>query len=543
MIVPEMKSGVAIVGFLAGCGRGARVTAAVAALAVGAGAALASGPEPPLRIPLDSIGYHGIPSAYLLAGGTLLTVHFVDHDHLLVTFLVHRLMKRDDVLLPDDEDGTIGAYLLELPSGKLLAQTDWRVHDRGQYLWNLGQGRFLLRIRDQLTVIAPMNAANDGDRFHEVPFLRIDRRILAIMLSPEKDLLTIESVDATYRAGAQGEAIIPQTDAAPVRINFYRLLSDGPQGQHLTVQTAGAVHARVPLALPVTTSGFVDAIDGGHNRWMFNFDTHAGKISELSAFDTTCYPRTTFVSHSEFVAFGCRGPDKQQDFAGFNLRGEEMWQQNFYDAYLAPSFSFAPSTGRFALGRLVVSGPMDAGGPLDADQVRAEEVRVYQTYSGKVLLRVECSPAERAGQNFELSPDGSRLAAVQETVVQHPATKDDAAYTVHTAAIMVYPLPALTAKDEAAVRDEQALSPEESNAAIRLSTQAPAAEDENKDGGGGAAASSVAASATESNAAPEPAPAEAAGSSSAAGDTQPTAPRKPPSLYAPGEAPQGKQPQ
>jgi hypothetical protein len=223
-----------------------------------------------------------------------------------------------------------------------------------------------------------------------------------------------------------------------------------------------------------------------------------------------------------------------------------MWQQNFYDAYLAPWFSFAPATGRFAMGRLIVSSPMDANSPLESDQVRTEEVRVYQTYSGKVLLRVECSPVERAGQNFELSPDGARLAAVQETVVQHPATKDDEAYAVHTAAIMVYPLPALTAKDEAAVRDEQALSPEESNAAIRLSAHAPAAEDENKDGGGGAAASAVAASATESNTAPADTAGSdtAAGSSaSAAGDAQPTAPRKPPSLYAPGEAPQGKQPQ
>ena len=538
-----MKAKAAIFGVFAGCGRGARVVAAVAALAVGAGVAQASGPEQPLRIPLDSIGYHGIPSAYMLSGGTLLTVHFVDLDHLLVTFMVHRLMKRDEVLLPDDEDGTIGAYLLELPSGKLLAQTDWRVHDRGQYLWNLGQGRFLLRIRDQLTVIAPMNAAKDGDRFHEVPFLRIDRRILAIMLSSDKDLLTIESVDSSFNAGTDGAAIIPQTDAAPVRINFYRLFSDGPGGRNLTVQAAGAVNARVPLALPITTSGFLDAIEGGRDRWMFNFDSHAGKVSELSAFNTTCFPHTTFVSHSEFVAFGCRGADKQQDFAGFNLRGEEMWQQNVYDSYLAPWFSFAPVAGRFALGRLIVSSPMDAGSSLEADQVRTEEVRVFQTYSGRVLLRVECSPVERAGQNFELSPDGLRLAAVQETVVQHPATKDDEAYAVHTAAIMVYPLPALTAKDQSAVRDEQALSPEESNAAIRLSTRAPAADEESKAEGAAAAASTIAASAAESNAAPDPSPADGGGSASAAGDAQPATPRKPPSLYAPGEAPQGKQPQ
>ncbi len=524
-----MKAKAAIFGILRGCGRGAREVAAVVAIAGWAGTALATSPEQPLRIPLDSLGYHTIQPAFLLSGGSLLTVHFADHDHLLVTFSVHRLMRRDEVLLPDDEDGTIGAYLLELPSGKLLAQTEWRVHDRGQYLWNLGQGRFLLRIRDQLTVIAP----NAADGFQETPFLRVNRRILAIMMSSDKDLLTMESVNSSYNAGAQGAAIIPQTEAAPVLISFYRLFSDGPDGRHLTVQAAGAVHARQPLALPVTSSGFLDAIQGGRDRWMFNFYTHAGKVSELSAFDTTCYPRTTFVSHSEFVAFGCKGSDRQ-DFAGFNLRGEEMWQQNFFEAYVAPWFSFAPAAGRFALGRIILTSPTDAASELDTSQVRAEEVRVYQTYSGKILLRVECSPVERAGQNFELSADGLRLAAVQETVVQHPATKDDPAYAVHTAAILVYPLPALTAKDEASVHDEQGLAPEASNAAIRLSAYAPGA---NKDD---SAAASVAASATESNAAPEPA--ADAGSPAASGDAQPEAPRKPPSLYGPGEVPEGKQP-
>jgi hypothetical protein len=354
------------------------------------------------------------------------------------------------------------------------------------------------------------------------------------MMSSDKDLLTIESVDSSYSAGAQGAAIIPQTEAAPVLISFYRLFSDGPEGRRLTVQAAGAVHARQPLALPVTTSGFLDAIQGGRDRWMFNFDTHAGKVSELSAFDTTCYPRTTFVSHSEFVAFGCKGSDRQ-DFAGFNLRGEEMWQQNFFEAYLAPWFSFAPAAGRFALGRIILTSPTDAGSELDTSQVKAEEVRVYQTYNGKVLLRVDCSPVERAGQNFELSADGLRLAAVQETVVQHPATKDDPPYAVHTAAILVYPLPALTANDQAAVHEEQGLAPEESQAAIRLSAYAAGA-GKNE----GAPAASVAASATESNTAPEPA-ADAA-SPAASGDAQPEAPRKPPSLYGPGEAPEGKQP-
>jgi hypothetical protein len=261
------------------------------------------------------------------------------------------------------------------------------------------------------------------------------------------------------------------------------------------------------------------------------------------------------VSHSEFVAFGCRGAQDKQDFAGFNLRGDEMWQQNFFEAYVSPWFSFAPAAGRFALGRVIVSSPADPGIPLTPDEVRAEEVRVYQTYSGKMLLRVECSPVERAGQNFELSPDGLRLAAVRETVVQHPATKEDEAYAVRTAAIEIYALPPLSAKDEAALRDEQSLAPEQTDAAIRLSTRpAHSAGGEGRGNGGASAGDSdpdapgASPAADAPSAAGTPAPATAATATTsqatsgtpapAEGDAPPAAPRKPPSLYGPGETPE-----
>jgi hypothetical protein len=31
---------------------------------------------------------------------------------------------------------------------------------------------------------------------------------------------------------------------------------------------------------------------------------------------------------------------------------------------------------------------------------------VYQSYNGKLLFRMDCTPVERAGQNYALSPDG-----------------------------------------------------------------------------------------------------------------------------------------
>ena len=80
-------------------------------------------PVPTLSIPLEDLGFQGVPSRYLLLGDSILTVHFVDQTHLLATFTTRGLLTR----LPDaqdtDNDQNVTAVLLELPTGKVLGKT------------------------------------------------------------------------------------------------------------------------------------------------------------------------------------------------------------------------------------------------------------------------------------------------------------------------------------------------------------------------------------------------------------------------------------
>jgi hypothetical protein len=531
-------------------GRGWWRLAAVIALLMAwtgvAAAAVGTHDAPALRIPLDPMGYQPPVADLLAAGSPMLTVDFVDNDHLLVTFGVRRLMKREVDPPPDDDDRMIGACLVELPSGKVLARTEWRVHDRAQYLWNLGHGRFLLRVRDSLTMLAPMAPADHGDPFQGVPLLKIGRHVVGLMVSPDKGLLTVETTSRAARAGEatdeNGGPLTP-TDPVPVQINFYRLKHEGDGADGLVVVSAGAIRTRTTVALPMTPAGLLEVLEGGKNAWMFNFDEHAGKVNELAQWDTSCYPRATFVGPSEFVAFGCRGSDDKPEFAGFNLKGEEMWQQTFYESYVSPTFAFAPAAGRFALGRTMTAGELSADALVSSSAVTGQDVRVYQSYSGKLLLRIDCSPVQRAGQNFALSTDGLRLAVIRQAVVRHPATKDYDAYTATSTAIEVYALPPLTAKDSAEVEKAQAAAPVDTGARIddsvarlakriavmRIASQA-------------AGTSDVTANA-EANAAQQAMPGMDAGSDSATegtateGDAQPVGPRKPPTLYGPDEKP------
>lgn len=335
------------------------LAAPVLFLFLAAGPVFARAPEPAFRIPLDSLGFQHQTEQFLLAGSSMLTLHYVDHQHLLLTFVVHRLMERIANDPPDDEDRTVEAVLLELPSGRVLARTDWRLHDTGPYLWNLGHGRFMLRVRDTLTIFAPMVNLASGEPFRQRPFLTTKRLIGAVLLSPEDDLLIVETAERKPRvqtipapsfgpaskstSGSLGES----GDPNPVTLTFYRLLMPERNEEDLKAAFAGAARSTDFGILPATGAGHMAVVDQGQLHWAFDFHSYQGEVKELSAFDSSCRPVPQFVNNSEFVSLGCHGGSNPHVIGGFNLHGDEMWEQNLFGDFVSPSFAFAPSSGRF----------------------------------------------------------------------------------------------------------------------------------------------------------------------------------------------------
>jgi hypothetical protein len=452
-----------------------------------------------LRIPLENLGFQPLSTQFLLNGSSMLTLHYVDDKHLLLTFVVHRLIPRLPDEPEDDQDRMVDAILLELPTGRALARTTWHLHDHAQYLWNLGHGHFLLRVRDNLTTFAPLANLATGNPFAQEPFLvSAERRLAALILSPDADLLIIETVKRTPPTPKPKTPLFgptpapsPQlTERDAVQINFYRIHS-GDDGSPVNASPAGAVHAMRTGDIPATTAGYLAVVDQGHQHWAFDFHSYAGKIAELSPFDSSCSPAPLFVSHSEFIAFGCHSGQTRQQLGGFNMRGEEMWEQGLFGDFISPSIAYAPAGGRFALSRVMIRSSAVADQPVSADEVSAQTVVVYQTGTGKQLLRADCSPVERAGQNFALSPDGLALAAV------------------HANAIEIYNLPPLTTKDESDLKLARSIAPPENDLPIRFGDQTA----------GGADRSDA-----QSEAQPDAQPAASASSTSTAPDLQPALP-------------------
>jgi hypothetical protein len=431
---------------------------ALACLLLAATPTFAAKNDPPLRIPLENFGFQPLPSQFLLNGSSMLTLHYVDDKHLLLTFVVHRLIPRLPDEPEDDQDRIVDAVLLELPSGRTLARTSWHLHDHAQYLWNLGHGHFLLRVRDTLTTFSPLANLSTRDPFAQQPFLvSADRRLAALILSPEADLLIIETVKRIPTTPRPKPPILGPTprpspelgERDPVQINFYRIHS-GDDGGPVQVRPAGAIQTPRAGDIPASTAGYLAVVDQGHQHWAFDFHSYSGKVDELSPFDSTCRPAPLFVSHGEFIAFGCHSGQNRQQLGGFNMRGEEMWEQGLFGDFMAPSIAYAPIGGRFALSRIMLRSSFISDQPVSADQVNGQNVVVYQTGTGKQLLRADCSPIQRAGQNFTLSPNGLALAVL------------------HADAIEIYNLPPLTSKDESDIKLARSIAPPENNLPVRF---------------------------------------------------------------------------
>ena len=431
-------------------------------------------PAPVVVLPLEPLGYTAPVTHFASPRAVNYTVNFVDPTHLLFTFNSHGLIPRTPADREEgDNDRNVTALLLELPSGKILARTVWHVHDLSPYLWPLQNGRFLLRVRTRLEVLDPLRRLPEGDAFKAQSLVDLKRRFGFLSLSPDGDLLAVETIPKLKAKLVVDPDVIPKTPAqadkatakaaedeedvdrrVPVRIHFYRLhenpTDSGKSPHGLYAQNAGILYTNSLISLPVTAEGFLDVAKEAANAYGFDFHSHAGAKAELSGYNSSCTPHPYFVSRSEFVAFGCRGGSDRNQISFFNLRGEQPWVGDFREAYVSPVILPAPAAGRFAISRTFLLNSLVENDDLSFENLTTQDITVYQNFDGRTLLKLQVTPIQMVGQNFDLSPTGLAFAIVRN------------------AALEVYLLPPVTAQDQAEIKRALAAVPPANDVEISL---------------------------------------------------------------------------
>ncbi len=404
--------------------------------------------KPTVRVPLSQLGFPGYSVSLLHAGASMATVHMLDSTHVLFTYSLRSLVPR----LPG-EDGThtdrqVAAVLIEVPLGKVLSRAVWHLHDHARYLWSVGRGVFVVRVGSDLSVLAPLQGLADGEdplRRYALPH-RTGQPVL-VEGSPDGKMITVEL--EMERPAELGDEEPGGHKPKHYVLEFYRLGVDGETAP-LHVSGAGAIGSPVMLRLAMDGDGYLWADDEQRGKWGISFNEFGGKQQKLTPVMSSCRPRLNLLSRSQFLVETCRGSDDQPMLAAFGFDGHENWQEPFGEALQPPTLSLSPAMGRFAMSRLMASS---SGAPVSGmgnDNPLSQEIRVYQTESGDMLLKVLCAPAVRSAENFDLAADGSSL------VVLSSETMD------------FYKLPALRDQDRKDLAEVQAMTPPEGSGPVKL---------------------------------------------------------------------------
>ena len=117
------------------------------------------------------------------------SLNFVDADHILLTFNPKKLFQRLPTCSPDHQDRLVHAALLEVPSGKVVKEADWYLHDRRRYLWPLSPGAFLLRRLNDLYIV--------DSSLHEKLLLSSPKDLLWVTVTPDGGQIIVETVKAS----------------------------------------------------------------------------------------------------------------------------------------------------------------------------------------------------------------------------------------------------------------------------------------------------------------------------------------------------------
>jgi hypothetical protein len=366
--------------------------------------------KPSATIPIEPLGFTTPAPFYLGMRNSLVSLDFLDEDHLLLTFRVPGLIHRDHhEPLPGESslDRQVKAVVLHIPDGAVQAQAMWTLHDRRRYLWMLENGQFLLRERDELKI---------GDASLQLkPFLRFPGPILWVEMDPNHKYMVTGSSEPTTSATNASDVPSPATATAT-------LVSDDPKSEgepdlvlRILRRDSGKVmlvsHVKGAVHLPINADGFLEALRGKGKAWLVNLNHFDGGNTILGSVDSVCSPMLDFVSPWEFLASTCDS-DGNPRVVAMTTEGRRLWQNAGSGSMVWPVLVTDGDGMRIARETLMVNHGVNAFQPLGTDDIKGQDVQVLDAATGKVVLRAQASPVFDVGGNVAISSSGQRVAII-----------------------------------------------------------------------------------------------------------------------------------
>jgi hypothetical protein len=384
---------------------------------------------PSSTIPVEPLGFSPPGQYYLGERNNLVSLDFLDENHLLFTFrvpgLIHRQLQAGETA--DSDERQIRAVVLTLPTGAVQAEALWTVHDRARYLWMLKDGHFLLRDREDL---------QQGDAHLDLkPLLRFPGSLLWLELDPSQQFLVSNSREPAAIPAKPGEVGSPSTAAATITTDNQTSSSssdgdsstdsapDPPSDMvvrilHLeTGQVMLVSRVRSVVHLPINSEGYLETLRGRGTEWVLNLNYFTGGSRILGSVDSTCAPITEFISQQEVLATACDSSGGHK-LVAVSTDGKTLWDDLNPQMAIWPLVSRSPDGLRISQETLAVTRPISSYEPLSSDDIKGQLVRIFDAATGEVAFESPLSPVLDAGGNAAISPSGKRVAVLNAGAIQ-----------------------------------------------------------------------------------------------------------------------------
>jgi hypothetical protein len=281
------------------------------------------------------------------------------------------------------------------------------MHDRGRYLWALGNGKFMVRQRDTLEF------TDASLELHA--FLHSNTPLRLVKLAPDAQSVLVETdlekhtTDEHQRLAASAGADGLFGPSEDVLLTILRI------SDRSVLLRARALSVS---DVPIISDGYIETLAAQGAHWMLRYRPFSGEPTVIGSVESSCEPKEDPLNDKTTVVTVCANRSADHILQAISLKGKTLWTYRWDNHYIWPTTAASQSGRRIAFSTLRISHPVNAYDPFDETEVQAQRVDVLDADTGQLELTQYATPALSAGQNYALSSEGDRFAVLRDNAIE-----------------------------------------------------------------------------------------------------------------------------
>jgi hypothetical protein len=345
------------------------------------------------RLSIASLGFSTNLNRVIDSFGYDSTLTYLDDSNLLLTFAPHQLRHRIQIGIRREPARMVRAVLINPKTHAVKHVYEWEVYGQGQYLWPAGQGRVLVHINQQLSLLGP-----DLKPIHSFP---LDGVFHWASVSPSGDHFVVGTIrerhtEALHRLILESTGIEPEED---VDVTLY-------DGEFKSIFATTRSSTDRPTILSDHGELRLHSTDGRH--WQLDEERWDRSSRRLISSTSYCRPTISAQNSGHLFLSGCSDYSGLRWYRMLRSDGHPVVKTRASSGEIEHSADTTASSA-FAVRVVKTKRPLYPGKAFNRVDLDSEEVNVYRTKDGHQIFSASSGDMPLTVQSFALSPTGRQV--------------------------------------------------------------------------------------------------------------------------------------